>query len=192
MWVLMNFASFYHIRFRQTNDPEDLEKAISRYREVLLLCPPDHESKDGLLINLGFSLTSRFENFGHMGCLEEAISLYHAALSLCPRGHPRRQLSLRGLANAMHLRHLRTHRIEDFQETINLDRENLALTPPGHPMRPQTLYHLSLSLQTQYTWTGNTDKDIADAIKHYRTSISLIPEGNPDFSSMLGSFANDL
>ncbi|KAI0246945.1 hypothetical protein BJV78DRAFT_1285972 [Lactifluus subvellereus] len=54
-----------------------------RYREVLLLCPPDHESKD-TPENLAFSLTVA-SNFGRMDCLEEAISLYRAALRLCPR-----------------------------------------------------------------------------------------------------------
>ncbi|KAI0256962.1 CHAT domain-containing protein [Lactifluus subvellereus] len=213
----------------QTYDLEDLEKAISQYREVLLLCPPDHEKKDNLLINLGYSLIDRFENFGRMDCLKEAISLHRAALRLHPRGHPRRQLPLRALAYAMHQRYLRTSRIEDLEETINLGRENLALTPPGHLMRPRMLYNLSLSLDTQYDRTeaiehlyeasklvksghshsrlilhvlaGNlvnrfrhrgSDKDIADAIKHHRTSISLIPEGNPDFSFMLSNFARDL
>ena len=150
IWVLMNLANVYHIRFRQTYDSEDLEKAISQYRETLLLCPPDHERKDKLLENLAFSLTSCLENFGRMGCLE-AISLYRAALRLCPRAHPRRQLSLRGLAHAMHARYLWTHTIEDLKESIDPEREDLALTPPGHPMRPQMLYNLSIGLYTQYT-----------------------------------------
>ncbi|KAI0247150.1 CHAT domain-containing protein [Lactifluus subvellereus] len=238
MWVLMYLANVYHARFMQTDDSEGLAKAISRYREVLHLCPPDDENKDTLLRNLAFSLISRFKNFGRMDCLEEATSLYRAALRLCPRGHPRRQESLHGLALAMHLRCLRTHRIEDLEETIDLERETLALTPPGHPMRPLVLYNLSVILETQYTWTGNSDmahieegiehlyeaaklvksgrriprrilqllamnllhrfrhhgadKDIADAINYFRTSISLIPEGHPDVSSMLSNFAGSL
>ena len=116
--------------------------AIARYREVLLLCPPDHESKATLLNYLAFSLTSRFQNFGRMDCLEEAISLYRAALRLCPCGHPSRQEYLGGLGHAMHLRYLRAHRMDDLEETINLEHENLALTPPGHRMCPQMLYNL--------------------------------------------------
>ena len=239
MWALMNLALVYHSRFMQTHNSEDLEKAIARHREALHLCPPGHKDKDDLLRNLAYSLTSRFENFGRMDCLEEAISFYRAALCLCPRGHPRRQPSLRGLADAIHLRCLRTHRTEDLAETINLERESLRLTPPGHPLRPHMLYNLSVSLETQYNWSGATgdmryidegiqllyeasklaksgrphsrhihqllagnlirrfrhrgaDKDIADAIKHYRASISSIPEGNPEVSSLLSNFASNL
>jgi CHAT domain-containing protein len=39
---------------------------------------------------------------------------------------------------------------------------------------------------------GGEDKEIVDGIKNYRTSISLMPEGHPEVSSMLSHFANDL
>ncbi|KAI0246100.1 TPR-like protein [Lactifluus subvellereus] len=192
---LSNLAEVLMSRLERSGNPNDAQDVATlrqqlldlldkehpdriRYREVLLLCPPDHESKDTLLENLAFSLTSRFEYFGRMGCLEEAISLYRAALRLCPRGHPRRQESLRGLANVMHLRCLRTHSIEDLEESINLGRDNLALTPPGYRMRPQMLYNLSVGLQIQYTWTGDMGY-VEEGIEHLYEASKLVKSGHP-------------
>ncbi|KAI0252395.1 CHAT domain-containing protein [Lactifluus subvellereus] len=173
MSVLMNLATVYHTCFRQTDDSRELEKAISRQREVLLLSPPGHEHKDTHLENLAFSLICRFETFGRMDCLEEAISLYRAALRLCPRGHPRRPESL----------HLK--------EAINLKRENLALTPPGHPMRPQILHNLSVSLHTRYAWTGDIGY-IEEGIEHLYEASKVVKSGHPDSRHILHVLARIL
>ncbi|KAI0248249.1 CHAT domain-containing protein [Lactifluus subvellereus] len=176
MWVLMNLANVYHIRFGQTG---------------LLLCPPDHESKENLLVSLGSSLISRFKHFGRMDCLEEGISLYRAALRFCPRDHPRRQHTLSGLADAVHLRCLWTHSIEDLEGSINLKRENLALTPPGHPMRPQMLHNLSVSLETQYKWTGDMGYT-EEAIEHLYEASKLVKSGHPHSRRILHFLARNL
>ena len=191
MWAFVGLANVYHARFMQTYDSEDLAKAIVRYREVLLWCPPDHQIKDRLLKNLAFSLTSRFKHFGRMDCLEEAISLYRAALVLCPRGHSRRQECLRGLTNAMRLRCLRTHGLEDLKETIDLERENLALTPPGHRMRPEVLHNLSISLRAQYTWSGDMGC-IEEAIEYLYEASKLVKSGHPDSRRILHNLAVNL
>ena len=204
MWVLMNLANTYHSRFSQTDDSEDLEKAISLYREALPLCPPGNESEDILLTNFGLSLISRFQKFGRMGCLEEAISLNRTALRLCPRGHPRRQLSLCGLAAAIRLRCLRTHRIEDLEESIAMTGdmgcleegiehlyEASKLLKSGQAKSRYILQLLAANLLDRLKHCG-ADKDIVDAIKHHRTSISLIPERHRDVTGMRSHFASDL
>jgi CHAT domain-containing protein/tetratricopeptide (TPR) repeat protein len=195
MWFLMNFANAYRSLFSQTDDSGDLEKAISGYREVLGLCPPDHEDKGLALGNLAYSLISRFIKFGRMDCLEEAISLFRTSLGLLPRSHPYQRRFLGGLSSAMRSRSLRTHRMEDLEETIDLQRETLALTPPGDPLRPQALHDLADRLNIRYTWTASGNMgDIEEAIGHLHEALKLLKSGHPferDIHHALATFLSN-
>ena len=76
------------------------------------------------------------------------------------------------------------HRIEDLEEAINLQRETLAHTPPGRRMRPQMSYNLSISLQTQYTWTGDNGY-IEEGIEHLYEASKLVKSGHPNSGRIL-------
>ena len=78
-----------------------------------------------------------------------------------------------------------------IEEGIEYLYEALKLVKTGHPFSRCILHLLAADLLDCFRDSG-TDKDIADAIKHYRTSISLMPEGNPEISFILSKFARCL
>ncbi|KAI0245126.1 CHAT domain-containing protein [Lactifluus subvellereus] len=156
-------------------DPtEYLEKAISKFREVLLLCPPDHESKVTLLINLALSLMDRFKSFGRMDCLEEAISLYRAALRLCP-GSPTSTTFFEWIRRRHVFALLRTRRVEDLEESINLGQhleESIALyrSAVEHPFSsPRD----RLIAANNWTFTAHNTRH-SSALTAYRKALSLL------------------
>ena len=61
---------------------EDLEEAITSYREVLTLCPLGHANHSITLINLASATFRRYEQLGGMADLEEAITYSRKALNL--------------------------------------------------------------------------------------------------------------
>jgi hypothetical protein len=77
------------------------------------------------------------------------------------------------------------------EEGIKHLYEASKLVKSGHPLSRLVLHLLLLNLLHRFMHRG-ADKDIADAIKHHRTCISLMPEGHPHVSSMLSNFASGL
>jgi hypothetical protein len=77
------------------------------------------------------------------------------------------------------------------EEGIGHLYEASKLVKSGHPDSRSILQLLSENLLDRFRHSG-ADKDIADASKHYRTSISLMPEGNPEVSFILSNFARYL
>ncbi|KAI0251967.1 CHAT domain-containing protein [Lactifluus subvellereus] len=167
MWVLLNLANVYHTRFRQTYDSEDLEKAISQYREVLLLCPPDHEHKDKLLMNLGLSLITRFQNFGRMDYkdIADAIKHYRTSISLMPEGNPEVSSMLSNFARGLSLIFSRTGDAEHLEESIALSRS--AVEYPFSSARDR------LKAAKNWTVTAHATRH-SSALTAYRKALSLL------------------
>jgi hypothetical protein len=76
------------------------------------------------------------------------------------------------------------------EEGIEYLHETSKSVNSGHPLSRRILY-LAMNLSDRFRHRG-ADKDIADAIEHYRTSIPLMPKGHREISSMLTNFARDI
>jgi len=61
---------------------DDLEDAISSYREALTLRPPGHPNRSNSLMNLANALFTRFKQSSRMEDLEDAITYHHQAYVL--------------------------------------------------------------------------------------------------------------
>ena len=81
---LDSLASSLDTKFRYTGQLEDLDEAISLYREALELKPIPHPERWTFLNNLGNSLPRRFDQTGHFVDIEEAISLHREAVGCFP------------------------------------------------------------------------------------------------------------
>ena len=89
------------MRFDQTHDFEIINEAIPLSREALILLPPSHPDRSGLLFNLADALDAQFRETGNIDNIEEAISLLQEALLLNSPLHPEQCALLDGLANAL-------------------------------------------------------------------------------------------
>ena len=191
--LLENLALSIIGRFQTFGRMDCLEEAISLYRATLRLCPRGHPRRQSSLLGLATAMHSRCFRTHSIEDLEESIKLKREILTLTLPGHPARPQTLCSLSIGLQTQYTWTGDIGFIDEGIENLYEALELVKTRHPSRliPFILQHLAMNLLSRFRHRG-TDKDIADAIKHYRTSISLIPQGDPDVSFMLSNFAGDL
>ena len=163
---LSGLAHTMHLRCLQTRRIEDLEEAIKLKRETLALTPPGHSRRPQMLFNLAVSLQTQYTWTNNMGYMEEGIT---------KEGNTEERIIKEGI-------------IEEGIEHLN---EASKLVKCGHPLSQRILHLLALNLLHRF-WHRGAHGDIDDAIKHHRTCISLIPEGNPEVTHMLSNFATCL
>ncbi|KAI9570923.1 hypothetical protein HD554DRAFT_2327256 [Boletus coccyginus] len=164
----------------------NLDEAIVLTREALDLCPQGHPGRWMSLNDLGFYLSSRYDQLGGMEDLDEAIVLARDALDLHPQGHPDRWMSLNNLGFYFSSRYKQLGGMEDLDEAIFLGREALDLRPQGHPGRCVSLGNLGIYLSTRYKQLGGME-DLDEAIVLRREALDLRPQGHPDRSISLNN-----
>ncbi|KAG9007327.1 hypothetical protein FRB94_014449 [Tulasnella sp. JGI-2019a] len=168
----------------------DLEGCIESWKNVLTICPNDHEIRPSILKNLGKSLRARFDRSGDMSDLEQSIRHQQAALSLLPIDHPIRPSSLSNLGNALRARFNRTSDAVDLDESIRHYQEALSLHPNDHINRPDCLNNLSGVLELRFHMTG--DKvDLEESTRLCQEALSLLPicraDDAADFNDLSGA-----
>jgi hypothetical protein len=94
---------------------------------------------------------------------------------------------LHGLAVSLQTQYQRTGDVGYIEEGIEHLYDASKLVISGHPDSRHFLNFLAANLLDRFRHHG-ADKDITDAIKHFRSSISLFPEGHPELTGMLSNF----
>ncbi|KAF8522391.1 CHAT domain-containing protein [Gautieria morchelliformis] len=177
-------------RLLDSGEQEDLNSAISLYREALQL-PAPHPERSASLNDLATALSMRFKQSGRHEDLEEAISLHREALELFPAPHPLRSSSLNNIANVLLTRFEQSGRQEDLEEAISLHREALDLFPAPHPLRSTSLNSIAVALLTRFEQSGRQE-DLKEAISLHREALRLRPAPHLLRSSSLHNLATAL
>ncbi|KAG1811947.1 CHAT domain-containing protein [Suillus variegatus] len=172
---------------------QDLDKAITFYREALALQPVGCPDRSTSFNNLGSGLSTRFKHRGNDQDLDEAITLHKEALSLRLVGHPGPDLSsaLNNLCNDLFTRFSHRGYDQDLDEAIALCREALSLHPVGHPDRFKLLHNLGTQLYIRFKHQSK-HQDLDEAIMLGREALSLCPVGHPARDTSLNTLANQL
>jgi len=113
--------------YEQTDRLDDLERAISLFRQEVLEHPA--ESVDSLY-SLATALSRRFKRTGRPADLDEAVELGRAALAATPEDHPMRAERTAWVSAALRRRFERTEQQTDLDEAVELDRSLLRRTGP--------------------------------------------------------------
>jgi len=179
------------MRFKQSDEQEDLDEAISLLRDALELRPTGNPNRSTSLGNLATVLRHRFQQAGERENLDEAISLHREALALFPACLPDRSSSLNNLANSLMTRFHQSGEQEDIEEAISLLRDALELFPAGHPDCSGSLNNLATSLRSRFEQSGEQD-DLDEAISLHRDSLELRPVGHPSRSDSLNNLGTVL
>ena len=155
---------------------EDVEEAITFYREALTLCPLGQPDSFAPLNKLSCAVLTRFQQWDRMEDLEEAIECYHEILTLCPAGHPYYSSSLIDVAD-------KHFAIGDWSlwtfghdgRSITYYREALTL---GHPARvvllikpPSAVFFRSEALRKM--------EDREEAVIYNREALKLFHDPQP-------------
>ncbi|KAG2151579.1 uncharacterized protein EDB93DRAFT_1327639 [Suillus bovinus] len=162
------------LALRPVGHDEDLDEAIALYREALALRPVGHTDRSASLNNLARQLSSRFQQRGNDEDLDRAIVLDREALALCPAGQTDRSTSLNTLATQLSTRFHHRGSDEDLEQSITLFREALALCPVGDTSRSVSLNNLATQLSSRFRHRGN-DEDSDEAIALHRQALALCP-----------------
>ncbi|KAG2078749.1 hypothetical protein BDR04DRAFT_1087330 [Suillus decipiens] len=164
------------------NDLQDIDTAISLFRDAFALRPQCHPDHALSLCNLTNALTWRHDRKGTAGDIREAARLYHELLPLCPEGTFLRNIVMDECSDLS---------IDASDENIQLRRVVLELCPLGHQLRPRALDKLSWALHLRFEQHGNID-DIDMSIQLRREAVSLCPEGHDGYDDYLNNLAVSL
>jgi tetratricopeptide (TPR) repeat protein len=175
--LLQNLALSLMNRFHNFGRMDCLEEAISIYRAALRLCPWGHPRRQLSLCGLAHAMHARYLWTHTIEDLKESIGPERENLALTLPGHPMRPQMLYNLSIGLHTQYTWTGDMGYVEEGIEYLHETSKSINSGHPLSRRILYLLATNLSDRFRHRG-ADKDIADAIEHYRTSISLMPEGH--------------
>ncbi|KAI0246749.1 CHAT domain-containing protein [Lactifluus subvellereus] len=189
--IASNLATAWEIKYRQTDESEDLTKAISHYRAVLTSCPLDPRSRSSCLRNLADVLTLRSQRSGGLNDVEDAAMLYQELLDLLDKEDPNRMWVLMNLASVYHIRFRQTNDSEDLEKAISQHHEVLLLCPPDHESKDKLLRNLGLSLVSRFENFGRMDC-LEEAISHYRAALRICPRGHPRRHQALHGLAHPM
>ncbi|KAG2065832.1 hypothetical protein BDR04DRAFT_1145188 [Suillus decipiens] len=164
------------------NDLQDIDTAISLFRDAFALRPQCHPNHALSLQNLTNALTWRHGRKGTTSDIREAARLYHELLLLCPEGTLLRSIVMNGCNNLS---------TDASDEGIHLRRVILELCPLGYQLRPRALDKLSWALRLRFDQHGNID-DIDTSIQLGREAVSLCSEGHDGYDGYLNNLAVSL
>ncbi|KAI5993006.1 hypothetical protein EDD15DRAFT_2441273 [Pisolithus albus] len=192
-FALSDLAFGLYDRFEKKRQIDDLNEAITCYRDALELRPVEDENGDrsNSLNHLGYCLGHRYRELGTVDDLEEAITIGREALALSPPGQPRRDVSLHNLGYSLLARFEAQAEVCDLEEAIQLLRAALELRPHGHWWRSSTLHQLILCLSSRYESQGLV-ADLEELVTLRRAELDLYPRGHSDHVASLHNLACDL
>ncbi|MFE0645420.1 hypothetical protein ACFW2Y_28005 [Streptomyces sp. NPDC058877] len=151
---LFNLSQILITRYHRRKDRGDLDRAIGKLREVLVLVP----ASPTYLAMLGHALRDRYTEDSHPADLSDALDCLRTADRLAPPDHRERGHIHAGLGAALHARAAWTNRIGDLDEALAQYDLALRHTPEGHADRSQyTAWRAATQRERD---TGRTSRDV--------------------------------
>jgi tetratricopeptide (TPR) repeat protein len=178
---LDTFANALYARYMRTNSILDLDEAISKGNDAVLLA-----DEQGLLeqpnfcVNLGGSLASRFKISRNTTDLDEAIDMFDIARDYISLGHPSYEKVLANKGNALRMRFEETASEEDLIQSVIACSEAVGLEVTESHLRAQSEDALGSALLRKYELTGSPDK-LDEAMLRYKQALERVP--NSSFAS---------
>jgi hypothetical protein len=178
-------------RYRDTDDPKQLDQLISVRRRVLKYFPYDHHFRPMTCYLLAQSLNKKYQQSGDMDVLEEVVRLQREARTLCPPEDKMRAAMCHALGMSSHNLFLHTHDTALIDDAIEFLRESLVLYPHGHADRVVSCGNLAVVLTARY----NHGPDLIfldEAIILERQVLELIPPDHPQYAASCNNLASSL
>ena len=183
-------SAFYE--YQRTGHPDELNAAVTAFRDAVAVTPPRDRACAGRLSNLGLSLTTRFELTRNAADLDEAINTGRDAVAATPRHDPNLAVYLSNLGMSLQIRFELSRDPADLVTAIDTGRKAVEVTPPGHPYQAKHLANLGAALMTRFIRQAKDAADLNEAIDTGRKAVDLTPPDNPDFAGMLSNLGASL
>ncbi|KJK46823.1 hypothetical protein UK23_22330 [Lentzea aerocolonigenes] len=155
-------AGRYRKRFAFSEDPADLDRALTAMRAALDALPDDHPDRAMAQHNLGGFLLYRAAQ-GRSSDPDEIVGLFNAALEGTPAGHAASHNRRVSLAQALlHRSETSSARPDDQAEGLRILRDQLAGFGPDEPRRYDVAYVLAAAL----TLYGGSPTEAMELCQH--------------------------
>jgi hypothetical protein len=184
-------ASVLHGRFTTEGWFDELDEAISRYRQAMGRQIPTAPSYPALLNNLAIALQDSYIYQAGDTALDEAVGLHERAVACCPPGSPGRPGYLGTLAAAVQLRYERDGHEADLNRVIDLGEQALAALGPGAPERTELLSDLAAARHLRARATGDP-ADFERAAGAFRAALRRTRGNRPARAIVLHGYARVL
>ena len=182
--------------YEDNGDIEDLNEAISAFREAIAVAPSDHEKAVNYLHNLAIALRLRFASTGAKDDVNEAIQLHYQSLRLpVATSNPAvRAIILVDLGIAFMMRYSQCQESEDLSNAIRYTQEALDITSDDHPSRGRRQNNLAGMLRSRFElWPSKSDlnlivelsKPLANAEAHEYANFAVALQTKFEFTGNL-------
>ncbi|KAJ7909188.1 CHAT domain-containing protein [Mycena leptocephala] len=174
--TLIRMGRLLILRFRDSGALDDLNTAITHYRECLIQRPNPDSSRAHALKSLALALNLRFEISGHEEDLDDAIELNREAVFLVPSPHPDRGDYLDNLGNKLVGRFTKKGNIIDLNHAIKLYEEACDLLPVSQAISYRPRLNLASALAMRFRLRSEHNiQDLNTAIRLWNEALALSP-----------------
>jgi hypothetical protein len=183
-----NHALQLMARYRETENRDDLEAAITNMAQVVSSLPEHHPHLPKMRHNLAALRFERYQTTGSSDDLEAAISIGEQAVSATPHDHTDRVTVVNNLGSMLHARFERQGIMDDLQASIRYGEDALGATPHNHLDWSARLFSLATRQSLRYQALGHVE-DLDSAIQKSDEAISATPSNDRDRAKWLDSLA---
>lgn len=178
----------YVLRYQTYGDPDDLERSIACYTEMIGLSPEGSPSRfEGLMQQAGVLATRYTHQTNNLADLNQAIVSGRVALECIPTDPLDHALARANIAMFLAQRFERTGTYGDLQESIDL-LEDAVDELSSSEYLPRNESQLGLNLATRAQITGSA-ADLERAVNLTRKTSLRVENHNPDLPYLLGNWA---
>jgi CHAT domain-containing protein len=178
----------YVLRYETYGDPDDLDRSIACYTEMISLSPEGSPSRfEGLMQQAGVLATRYMHQTNNLADLHQAIVIGRAALECIPPDRLAHALARANIARFLVQRFERTGAYGDLQESIDL-LEDAVDELSSSEYLPSNQSQLGLNLAARAQITGSA-ADLERAVDLTRKASLRAESHNPDLPHLLGNWA---
>ncbi|MFI6824801.1 CHAT domain-containing protein [Micromonospora sp. NPDC050187] len=152
----LNLALAHATRFRQRQDPGDLDSAVTHIRTGLAVASTPSDSVRGLT-QLGHALRERAAHTDNPADLNDALDCLRTAARQADENYPEPDRIHAGLAACLRLRARWTNDVADVDAALAEFDRALAFTPEGHPSRANLLAHRDEAIRAKEQVRSNSE-----------------------------------
>ncbi|EGN99560.1 hypothetical protein SERLA73DRAFT_159817 [Serpula lacrymans var. lacrymans S7.3] len=219
--LITQLADFAWVGFKQNDNLSDLNLAIQRHNEALVMRAVSHPDRPLSLYHLSLALWHRFNreslSLGYtdratlvkdiagllqaryrkqdqVADLELAVKYLNEAVTLFPRGTDTHLSLLKDLGLASYNLFAKSNNINDLESAINVFTDAMCLTHPHHSDRITLLTNLCAAFWSRYNHGDETAEyaDLELAIKHLADALRLSSPDQSDYAGVLNNLGGAL
>ncbi|KAJ7767923.1 hypothetical protein DFH07DRAFT_1009325 [Mycena maculata] len=185
---LQSLADVFLQRYEESQDREDLDTALKKYKAASNQLPENHPNKARCLQCLATCSTYQYEESGDLEFLDLACQKDQEALGFVPEEHPDRSLLMSDVGRCMRDRFERLGNLQDLEASLQKLNAAIELTPKGHPQLPRLMQDLGTGFGRRFQRLGDLP-DLEASLQKLKAAVALTPEGHPSGPALLQNVA---